>query len=153
MEERLEGVMKLLVAIDGSPHSQAVLEGLITRFEPSKAEVRVIHVVEPIAYSNPPQMAPGYAPELREQITKARELVDAASQKLRAAGFNVNSVVETGDAREKILDAADAWDADLILVGSHGWRGIRRFLLGSVAESVARHASCSVQIVRVPAKQ
>ncbi|HEV2386083.1 MAG TPA: universal stress protein [Candidatus Acidoferrales bacterium] len=144
--------MKVLLALDDSRFSEAVMGGLVARFDPGKTEVRVVSVVEPIAYSNPPQMAPGYVPELKEQTEKARALVDATSQKLRAAGFRVTAAVETGDAREKILDAAEAWPADLILLGSHGRRGIRRFLLGSVAESVARHAHCSVEIVRAPVK-
>ena len=55
-----------------------------------------------------------------------------------------------GDIRDTIIDAAAEWRADLIVVGSHGQRGIQRFLLGSVAEFVARHAKCSVEIVRTP---
>lgn len=152
IEERLEGTVKVLLAIDDSPYSEAVVAALLARFDPAKTEVRVLHVVEPVTYSNPPQMAPGYAPELKEQTKQARALLNATGEKLRAAGFRAKAFVETGDAREKILEAADAWDADLILLGSHGRRGIRRFLLGSVAESVARHARCSVQIVRAPAK-
>ncbi|MGA3128412.1 MAG: universal stress protein [Candidatus Korobacteraceae bacterium] len=53
-----------------------------------------------------------------------------------------------GDIREKIIDDASGWGADLIVVGSHGRSGIQRFLLGSMAEFVARHAKCSVEIVR-----
>ena len=49
---------------------------------------------------------------------------------------------------ERIIDSAAEWRADLIVVGSHGRSGIPRFLLGSVAEFVARHAKCSVEIVR-----
>jgi nucleotide-binding universal stress UspA family protein len=49
-----------------------------------------------------------------------------------------------------ILDTAAKWHADLIVIGSHGRKGLDRFLLGSVSEAVARHAPCSVQIVRVP---
>jgi len=51
--------------------------------------------------------------------------------------------------RDSILEAAAKWDADLVVVGSHGQRGIRSLLLGSVAESVARDAKCSVEIVRI----
>jgi nucleotide-binding universal stress UspA family protein len=75
------------------------------------------------------------------------------ARKLRASGFRVSTAVETGDTRERIIDSAERWFADLILLGSHGRRGATRFLLGSVAESVARHAPCSVEIVRAPTGQ
>ena len=79
-----------------------------------------------------------------------RALVDRIAEELRRAGFKAQTRVEVGDAREGILDCAAEWGADLIIVGSHGQRGIQRFLLGSVSEFVARHAKCSVEIVRTP---
>jgi nucleotide-binding universal stress UspA family protein len=59
-------------------------------------------------------------------------------------------ITETKDGRAKdvILDEAETWGADLIVVGSHGYHGLRRFLLGSVSQAVAAHAPCSVEIVR-----
>jgi nucleotide-binding universal stress UspA family protein len=90
---------------------------------------------------------PDYAPELEDQKKGARELVDRIAKELQRAGFQVETVVEVGDIREKIIDAATEW-AGLVVVGSHGRSGIQRLLLGSVAEFVARHATCSVEIVR-----
>ena len=78
----------------------------------------------------------------------ARELVERIANELRSTGFKVDTAVEVGDIREKIIDSAAEWGADLIVVGSHGRSGIPRLLLGSVAEFVARHAKCSVEIVR-----
>ncbi len=72
-----------------------------------------------------------------------------AAQTLRPAGFKVTSSVEEGDPREVILNSADTWNADLIMVGSHGRKGFDRLLVGSVSEAVARHARCSVEIVRI----
>jgi nucleotide-binding universal stress UspA family protein len=57
-------------------------------------------------------------------------------------------VVRRGDPRSVILEEAKEWDADLIVVGSHGYTGIKRLLLGSVAQSVVSHAPCSVEVVR-----
>jgi nucleotide-binding universal stress UspA family protein len=148
---RLEVVMKILLAVDDSKFSEASLEALLAQFPPQGTEVRVLHVVEPIAFSPPPQMAAGYAPELKDQIKEGQALVESMARKLRAAGYRVSTAVETGDAREKIVDSAEQWVADLIMLGSHGRRGVSRFLLGSVAESVARHAPCSVEIVRAAA--
>jgi nucleotide-binding universal stress UspA family protein len=78
--------------------------------------------------------------------------VERIAKELRSAEFTTDTAVETGDVRESIIDAAAAWQADLIIVGSHGQSGLRRFLLGSVAEFVARHAACSVEIVRTPVR-
>ena len=141
--------MKILIGIDDSKFSGDVLQAVITQFRPEHIEVRVLHVLQPSAPA-PPQMAPGYAPELDDQKKPAHELVERIASELRCGGFKVETAVEVGDIREKIIDFASDWDADLIVVGSHGRSGIPRFLLGSVAEFVARHAKCSVEIVRTP---
>ena len=142
--------MKIIMAIGDSKFAEGSLNALIAQFRPPDTEVRVLHVVEPIAVSVPPQMSPHYAPELEDLVKKGRELVEQAANRLRAAGFKVDTAVEKGDIREKILDSAAGWGADLIVVGSHGPRGVSRFLLGSAAEFVTRHARCSVEIVRMP---
>ena len=142
--------MKILIGIDDSKFSGDVSRAVAIQFRTAHTEVRVLHVLQPSAPA-PPQMAPGYAPELDDQKKPARELVERIAKELRSAGFKVDTAVEVGDIRERIIDSAAEWGADLIVVGSHGERGIRRFLLGSVAEFVARHAKCSVEIVRAPA--
>ena len=142
--------MKILIGIDDSKVSGNVLRAIVTQFRIEHTEVRVLHVLQPIAPA-PPQMAAAYAPELEDQKKPARALVERIAQELRSAGFKVDAAVEVGDIRERIIDSAAEWDADLIVIGSHGQRGIKRFLLGSVAEFVARHAKCSVEIVRTPA--
>src|ERR1035437_3886611 len=139
--------MKVLVGIDDSKFSGDVSRASVTQLRTEHTEVRVLHVLQPSAPA-PPQMAPGYAPELDDEKTPARELVERIASDLRCAGFKVDTAVEVGDIRERIIDAAEDWGADLIVVGSHGRSGIPRFLLGSVAEFVARHAKCSVEIVR-----
>jgi nucleotide-binding universal stress UspA family protein len=141
--------MKILLAVDDSKSSDAALEAVIAQISPQGAEVLVLHVVEPITIAPPPEMSRSYAPELEIQIKEAHELVEREAQKLRAAGFKARGEVQTGDIREKILDAAAELGADLIVLGSHGRKGVQRFLLGSVAENVARHAQCSVEIVRI----
>jgi nucleotide-binding universal stress UspA family protein len=141
--------MKILIGIDESKSFGDVLRAIVTQFRTENTEVLVLHVLEPIAPA-PPEMASGYAPELEGQKKPARELVERMATELHSAGFKVDTAVEVGDIRETIIDSATEWHADLIVVGSHGQRGILRFLLGSVAEFVARHAKCSVEIVRPP---
>ena len=144
--------MKILLAVDDSKFSDAALEAVVAQTPPQGAEVLVLHVVEPITLAPPPQMSSSYAPELEARVKEGQELVERQVQKLRAAGFKTHGAVETGDIRGKILDAAAELGADLIVLGSHGRKGVQRFLLGSVAENVARHAPCSVEIVRVPSQ-
>ncbi len=141
--------MKILLAVDDSKFSDAALQVVIAQIPPQATEVLVLHVVEPITLSPPPQMSAGYAPELESRVKDGRDLVEREAQRLRAAGFKADGAVEVGDIREKIIDAAAELRADLIVLGSHGRRGVQRFLLGSVAEHVARHAQCSVEIVRI----
>ena len=145
--------MKILIAIDDSKYSEAAINGVADYFKPRAAEVKILHVLTPIVLSALPQMSRGYAPELEQQAKEARVLVEKYAQKLRADGYKVDAVVESGEVRESIIDTAARWHADLILLGSHGHKGMGRLLLGSVAESVVRHANCSVLVVRLPVSQ
>ena len=115
--------MKILMGIDDSKFSGDVLQAVITQFRPEHIEVRVLHVLQSTVPA-PPQMAPGYAPELDDQKKPARELVERIANELRSAGFKVDTAVEVGDIRERIIDSAAEWSADLIVVGSHGRSGI-----------------------------
>ena len=142
--------MKILLAVEDSVFSEAAVASVARQFRPQGTEVRVLHVVEPIAISEPPQMSPGYFPELKDRLPQAQKLVDQIANVLSSADFRVTSSVVAGDARSKILEDAAEWHAELIVLGSHGRKGLQRFLLGSVSEAVARHAPCSVQIVRIP---
>jgi nucleotide-binding universal stress UspA family protein len=143
--------MRILLAYDGSTFAEAAVTLLIKGQKGDEAEVRVVEVVEGALVTAPPQMAPGYAPELEESRKRAKELVDGAVTRLRLAGYPAEGVVIQGEVRKAILEMAEEWKADLILLGSHGYGHVKRFLLGSVAEYVARHAGCSVEIVRAKA--
>ena len=145
--------MKILLATDGSKFSEAAAQALASQVNSQDAQVLILQAVEPLAISTPPQMATGYAPELTEkreqQLNEAKASVAAASKALQAVGFAVTTRVVEADPRTAILDVAEESGTELIVMGSHGRRGLKKFLLGSVAESVARHAHCSVLIVRM----
>ena len=143
--------MKVLMAVDDSAFSETLLRAVEMWIRHENAEVLVLHVLQPVEPVPPPEMAQGYAPELEGQKHPARALVERIAAELRRAGFTTQSEVLIGDVTQTILDRAAEWRADLITVGSHGQRSIRDFLLGSVAESVARRAGCSVVIFRPPA--
>jgi nucleotide-binding universal stress UspA family protein len=144
--------LKILLAIDDSKFSQAATEAVTAQAKPHGTEVRVLNVIEPIGIY-PDGQAWGYGSEFTaEQRKEAEELVARAGQKLRDAGFQVTTAIEEGNPKLVIIDSATEWPADLIILGSHGRKGLDRFLIGSVSEAVARHARCSVQIVRVPSR-
>lgn len=140
--------MRVLIAIDDSKFSQEALRKVAEQIRPEDSEIRILHVVQPVAMAPIPQMDQRYAPELAGRVEEARELVERAASGLRISGFKVETAVEKGDVRLGIVDTAAEWRGDLIVVGSHGRTGLPRLLLGSVAEFVARNAPCSVEIVR-----
>lgn len=145
--------MNILLAIDGSKFSQSAIQTVIAQAQPNNTDLRVLHVIEPIPeYAD--SLSWGYGLQagevLQEEREQAQGLVARAAQELRNAGFEVATAVEVGDAKTVIVDAAAEWPADLIVLGSHGRKGLERFLMGSVSEAVARHAPCSVEIVRPP---
>lgn len=149
--------MKILLAIDESKFSDAALQMIIAQTRPQDTAVRVLQVVEPMEIIFPEgKWEWGTSRDLDEvrkkKLQQAQDRVAAAAEKLRAAGFhNVDTAVREGDVRAEVIDAAAEWRADLIVLGSQGRKGLDRFLLGSVSEFVARHARCSVEIVRLPA--
>ena len=150
------GAVKILLATDGSRFSEAATQAVATTIVPKNSEVLILQAVEPFLYSTPPQMAPGYAPELAEKreehLKEAKASVAATAKVLQAAGFAVKTRVVEADPRTAVLDISEESGVNLIVLGSHGRRGLQKFLLGSVAESVARHARCSVLIVRTPVR-
>lgn len=147
---------KILLAIDGSEQSEAAVEEVADQPFPDGSEVRVISVVEP-AYL--PLAYPGdgidmnvYAEIEKSYLQRANTAVEKAAAKLRVGSesnkLTITTDVPSGSPKEVILQEAEIFGADLIILGSHGYGIVERFLLGSVSQAVALHAQCSVQIVR-----
>ena len=145
--------MKILLAIDESDFSQAAIQAVLAQVRPQGTEVRILHVLEPPSLLLGREMGandPEFEAVWKALQDQAMALVEKTEAKLRAAGFSVSPALQEGDPKSKIIDVAKEWKADLIVLGSHGRKGLQRFLMGSVAESVVRHAECSVEIVRIP---
>jgi nucleotide-binding universal stress UspA family protein len=142
------GVMRVLIAVDDSGFAEYLPRAVLASIRHENTEVLVLHVLQPVDTAPPPEMAQGYAPELEGEQQPAHALVERIAAELRRVGFAVQTRVRIGDVATTILDQGAEWHTDLIVVGSHGQRSIHDFLLGSVAESVARRAGCSVAIVR-----
>jgi len=148
------GGMRVLVPTDGSEHAQAALAEVAARPWPNGSEFRVMASPEyPVLVGEYPYYAPEQVSDLTKQsLAHASAAVEKGAAMLARAGLNVSSeVMEPKDTpSHSILDAAKEWNADLIVVGSHGRRGFDRLILGSVSETVALHATCSVEVVRMP---
>jgi len=151
------GGMKILLATDGSECAMAAVRSVAGRPWPSGSQVRVISaipVILSLGASHP--LPPYYLPTevldtLQTQARRrAEEAVGRAHQVLSDANMEPvkTSFLPIGDAKQVILDEAQSWGADLIVVGSHGYHGINKLMLGSVSESVAMHAHCSVEVIR-----
>ncbi len=138
--------MRILLAIDGSRFSEAAAQAVAEQFQPQGTEVKVMNVVD-LALPIPTSDAAGYR---KVSLKEGHELVQRAEDLLSKAGYKTSTEVEEGDPRSKIIEQAQHWKADLIVMGSHGRKGLDRFLMGSVADAVARHAPCSVEVVRIP---
>ena len=144
--------MKILVAIEDSKYADAITQTLLAQAKPGDTQVYVLHVVEPPSLLLGREMG-GFEPDLDQawqaRQTQAEALVARTAQLLRSHGFDVSTRVEQGEPKSQIIDTATKWGADLVIVGSHGRTGLERFLIGSVSDAVARHAPCSVEIVRI----
>lgn len=144
--------MRILLPVDGSKYSEAAVRAVMNQLRPRAVQIRVLHVLELPSALTAREMA-GYRSTLavaaQEQTNQAKALLAMAADRLRSKGFKVGVALEEGDPKLKILEAAKKWRPDLIVVGSHGRKGLERFLLGSVSEAIARYAECAVQIVRV----
>ena len=146
--------MKVLLAIDGSAHSSAALDAVATRAWPSGTELRVLtvnHSDWPLAWDPFFTMASAHMDSVLEQQRDAPALLSCAVERLheRAPALPVTTKAVDGVPHEAIVEEAQTWGADLIVLGSHGYGRIQRAILGSVAAAVAVEAPCAVEIIRM----
>jgi nucleotide-binding universal stress UspA family protein len=147
--------MKVLVATEGSEFSEAALEKCCSMFaESDNTEVRIVAAAKPtVVPAEPFVLSADYIAELDEESKKlAQEAASHAEAEIRRKlpdiGANLTTSVEVGPPAQVIVEEAEDWGADLIVVGSHGYGFWQRALLGSVSNAVVHHAPCSVLVVR-----
>jgi len=147
---KARSIMKLpttiLVATDFSAAADAAVEYAVALAAKLGAKLVVINAIA-IPVAGIPEVGLAFANGLMESIVSENQ---AALDKLAARypGAAIKTIMNTGDPRDVIIHTADQVGATMIVVGTHGRRGLKRALLGSVAESVVRHAHCPVVAVR-----
>ena len=143
---------KVMMAIDSAGLSDLVPAALSKQVIPAETELLVVEVVEPLLYTAPPEMSPGYQPETaarRKEIKiKAKGVLDSAVKVLRNAGFKAEARVVENEIKQGILETAAEWGADLLVVTSHSRQGVAKFFHRSVARAIVHEAPCSVLVLK-----
>ena len=150
--------MKILLAIDGSAYSDSAVEELLKRPWPPHSEVKVITAFDsPVTVGIEPWAAPlTYFDQLEAVVRATAEaVITGAVEKLSIteASLKVSSEAIQGPPRQVIIEEAERWGADLIMMGSRGLGAWNRLVLGSISSAVVHHAPCSVEIVRKKGSQ
>ncbi len=162
----------LLVPLDGSSWSHAIVPTLCQLFDPAHYQVTLLRVAEepvgarlvpdplfmdpfgmagtyPVAEARRPLAQPIYESQLEERMSgELEDALQLAGEPLRAAGFAVTVAVRFGDPAEEIVALTKAQPVDLVAMTTHGRTGVRRVLMGSVAEEVMRSAQVPVLLLR-----
>lgn len=143
--------MKILLAIADSSFTGPAIQAVITRGHHDDTEVRVLQVVKPPSLLSLSDMG-GYdlalAKDWDEETEQAHVLVSKTADTLRSHGMNVSTSVEQGDSESTILNAAEKWHADLIVLGARGGMGFWYVWRDGLSEAIVLHARCSVEIAR-----
>jgi nucleotide-binding universal stress UspA family protein len=145
--------VRIVVGVDGSDPSAAAVREVASRSWPSRSEVRVIAVTDPLE----PGFISNLIPPIRDFVNESnqedkewlKDLLHTAYQEFRSSNLKVSTEILVGDPRRDLAKAAEEWGADCIFVGSVGFNNrFERLVLGSVSATVAARAHCSVEVVR-----
>ena len=137
---------RILVPVDFSEHSLKAFAKALEFGRAFGAELILVHIVEQIIYPGDWSYAPlamsDFAAERREAVAARLKTLSAGS------GVRTSEIVRLGRAWQEVVEIAKERRADLVIVATHGYTGLRHVLLGSVAEKIVRHAPCPVLTVR-----
>jgi nucleotide-binding universal stress UspA family protein len=141
---------RIMVAVDGSETSQRGLAEAIKLAKDQKATLAIVHVIDIVIARSGGQFLSGYTEATR---AFARNAIEQAQKTAQAAGLEPElrtpEVVTAGyHVADTVAEEARTWRADLLVVGTHGRRGVSKLLLGSVAEGIVRLAPCPLLLIR-----
>jgi len=150
--------MKVLIPVQDGVFGDAIIEMITNHKWPVDTQFKLFNVVEYTTYGEmigEMHCCDSTQKVYAERETMAKELLDQYSRQIDFAlpGAFVQQKIQCGIPKEMILDEAEAWGADMIVMGSHARKGLSRFLLGSVSMAVLSQAPCSVVIVKLPGQK
>jgi nucleotide-binding universal stress UspA family protein len=141
----------IVVGTDGSDTATEAVRQATELAKAVGAKIELVSAFEPVGNQRLREERQ-QVPEDMSWMVNQREDVDAtlqaAAERIKEAGVDVETYARQGDPADAILDVAEEKNADLIVVGNKGMSGAKRFLLGSVPNKVSHHAPCSVMIIR-----
>jgi nucleotide-binding universal stress UspA family protein len=137
---------KILVPIDASEISDLVVKrtGQFIKLTGYEFDLTILHVVEDVAHFEDVPKTPVY----EEKVKKSQAVLEKAQRDLKGHGIDCDTKMTIGPIAAEVLRVAEEGKYNGIWIGSRGYGGIKRMLLGSVADNVIRHAHCSVVVVR-----
>lgn len=145
---------RILVPIDGSTTSNHGLDEAIKLAKLTGACLRLIHVVDVLTFATGFEPYAVYAGDVIPRMKEVGgQILEQGRARVAASGVKVDTLLFDNlmtRVSEAIIEQAKAWGADLIVIGTHGRRGVGRFVLGSDAEQIARMAPVPVLLVRAP---
>ena len=145
---------RILVPVDGSATSTCGLDEAIKLAKLTGASLRLIHVVDAMTITTGLLPSAHYGDEVPPEKKEAgQQILEHARTRVAANGVNVDTFLFDSvlpRVSETVVEQANAWNADLIVIGTHGRRGVGRVLLGSDAEQIVRMAPVPVLLVRAP---
>ncbi|WP_178916082.1 universal stress protein [Natronomonas gomsonensis] len=142
----MASVDEVLVAFDGTPLSEKALAHALDVY--SEASITVFHVIDYIEESYTAKALVGDETLRKRAQERSAELLTEAEAKAAEHDRVVKTASEVGKAADEIIEYADTYGIDVIVIGSHGRSGVARMLIGSVAETVMKRASVPVTVVR-----
>ena len=143
---------RILVPVDGSQTSNAGLREAIGLAKEAGARLQLVHIVDQHTVVMMGVESAYYIDDMMQSAKKSgQRLLKRAVERAAKAGVQASGVLLetlTGPAADPIVRQAKKWGADLIVLGTHGRRGVRRLVMGSDAEQVVRNAPVPVMLVR-----
>lgn len=145
---------RILVPIDGSSTSSRGLAEAIQLAKLTGGRLRLVHVLDELSFALTMDAYAGYAGNWSEELHgNARKLLEDAQNQVASEGVEVDAMVLDSFKRsvhDQVISQAQSWKADLIVIGTHGRRGLGRWVMGSSAEHILRLSPVPVLLVRAP---
>lgn len=146
---------RIFVPIDGSETSNRGLDEAIKLAKLTGASLRLVHVVDTLTFATGVEPYSAYSSDvIPHLIDTGKRILEEGKTLVQASGVRVDGLLfdrVASRVADTVVEQATAWDAELIVIGTHGRRGVGRFLLGSDAEQIARLSPVPVLLVRAQA--